>query len=234
MTHSKLERILRDPCGQRRIVLDDRPDTNQDGIDRLSELMHFSSCIGSGDPSRFSTSRGDLSIQRHARLEDDVRTSGLDPMNICLVELLCLSACRTDRHHKPGSTELCKSASFDGGIGIDHRHHYPADSGFDDSWGAGRGPFIEVTTGLERDIEGSAFGATTGLMKRENFGVGLSRPVMVSATDDAALRHDKSANHRIRAGLAASLCRETKSHGHEAEVLCGGGHRFLRATRERR
>jgi hypothetical protein len=91
-----------------------------------------------------------------------------------------------------------------------------------------------MATGFECDEEGCALGQTAGLTEREDFCVRLSWPVVVPATDDASLRHDQGADHWIRTGLAAAFRREAKSQGHEVVILSGCGHRFLRASRERR
>ena len=56
---------------------------------------------------------------------------------------------------------------------------------------------------------------------------------MISAAQDVAVLDHEGADHGIRAGLAPALRRETKGQGHEVAVRCGGGHRFLRVTRDR-
>ena len=57
--------------------------------------------------------------------------------------------------------------------------------------------------------------------------------MMVPAADDTTVLDHESADHGIRAGLTPALRREAKRQGHEVEVRGGGGHRFLRVTRDR-
>ena len=51
--------------------------------------------------------------------------------------------------------------------------------------------------------------------------------------DATTASHENRADSGIRAGLAPALRRETERQGHEVAVRCGGGHRFLRVTRDR-
>jgi hypothetical protein len=90
-----------------------------------------------------------------------------------------------------------------------------------------------VATGFERDVERRAASAWPRLVERKNFCVGLSWTVVIPAADDAAVLDHEGTDHGIRAGLAPALRRETKRQGHEVEVRCGDGHRFLRVTRDR-
>jgi hypothetical protein len=95
------------------------------------------------------------------------------------------------------------------------------------------GSLEEVATGFERDIQRRTVGAWPRLVERKNFCVGLPWSVVISAADDAAVPDHEGPDHRIRAGLAPALRREAKRQGHEVKVRCGGGHRFLRVTRNR-
>lgn len=155
-------------------------------------------------------------------------------MEIRPIKVLRFLPCHTNRHDEAGTPELGKPPPLDGRIGIDHRDHDTTYSRFDYRRDTGRGSFLVMAAGFEGNEEGCALGPTACLTKGEDFSVGLSRPLVVPATDDVLLRHDERADHRIRAGLAAPFRRETKSHGHEVTVLRGGGHRFLRESRERR
>ena len=58
--------------------------------------------------------------------------------------------------------------------------------GGDQQWHAGRGAFAVVATGFEREIEGRASRARTGLMEGQHFGVGFAGFPMVGPADDAA------------------------------------------------
>ena len=92
---------------------------------------------------------------------------------------------------------------------------------------------MEVATGFERDVENRAIGAWPRLLERKNFCVRLSWTVVKSAADDATVLDYQGADHGIRTGLSPALRRETKRQGHEVEVRCSSGHRFLRVTRDR-
>ncbi len=95
------------------------------------------------------------------------------------------------------------------------------------------GSFEEVATGFERDVENRSVGAWSRLLECKNFCVGLPWTVVIPAADDAAVLDHEGADHGIRAGLTPALRRETKRQGHEVEMRCGSGHRFLRVTRDR-
>ena len=56
---------------------------------------------------------------------------------------------------------------------------------------------------------------------------------VIPAAHDAAVLDHEGADHGIRTGLPPALRRETERQGHEVAVQCGGGHRFLRVTRDR-
>ena len=90
-----------------------------------------------------------------------------------------------------------------------------------------------MATGFKCDVERRAVGAWPRLAERKNFCVGLPRTVVISTADDASVLDDEGADHGIRTRLPPALRRETKRQGHEVEVRCSGGHRFLRVTRDR-
>jgi hypothetical protein len=71
------------------------------------------------------------------------------------------------------------------------------------------------------------------LVERENLCVRLSRTVVKSSADYATVLDYQGADHGVRTGLSPALRREAKRQGHEVEVRCSSGHRFLRVTRDR-
>ena len=123
--------------------------------------------------------------------------------------------------------------SFDRWIGVSHRYHHLSHARLNDCRHARWGSLEEVATGFERDVENRAVGAWPRLAERKDFCVGLPWTVVIPAADDATVLDHEGADHGIRAGLAPALRRETKRQGHEMEVRDGGGHRFLRVTRDR-
>src|SRR5262245_3277806 len=91
-----------------------------------------------------------------------------------------------------------------------------------------------MTTGFQGDIERGTTRAPTCMTEGKNLSVGETGTQVKSLTDDPSSIDDDGTDQWIRARCAQTLCREAKRQGHVLEFLWASGHRFLRATRDRR
>src|SRR5215204_4959364 len=160
---------------------------------------------GTRNPPGFTGQRRDLTIECHARFYCHERTFGACPVAIRSVHLFGFPAGNSDSDRDSGSPQLRDASATHERIGINRPHHDMSDTGANDGGYTGWRALIQMTAGFERHVQRRAFCQAPRLLKREDFGVRSARDVMVSLAHHPATGHYESPDHRIGAGLAASL-----------------------------
>ncbi len=149
-------------------------------------------------------------------------------MGVGPVQFFSLWPSDADGNGESGPPKRCRSLSLDQGIWIGHGDDDATDTGAKDFRNTRRSSFLEVTTGLERHIEGSALGSAAGLSKRENFRMRQAWTKMKSLPDDSAPFDHQGTDHRIGTSRTPALRRQAKGQSHIVEILLALGHRLLR------
>src|SRR6185503_6644652 len=213
-----------EPHVQRGIVRERSADPDDDGVALTPEAVSLRARLHARDPTRRPVLRGDLAVERHRRLERDMRPPQAHGGEEAAVLGAHLGASRADRHLDAARAQGLGASARHVGIGIHRARHYPRHSGVPDGPCAGRRPAVVVAR-LERDVEGGAARALARRRQRHDLGMGAARLGVKALAHDLAVADHHRAHHRIRRGQPAAPLRERERALHERQVLQGvGGH----------
>src|SRR5438477_11703049 len=137
-----------------------------------------------------------------------------------LVELFSLRGeFLSDTHVDPGFAQGGESAAGDERIRILHGGDHVLHAGGGERFDAGGRPSM-VRARLEIDVQLRAASLIAGLLEREDLGVLHAGVSVEPSADYFAAAHGPGADHRVRAGLPASLARQLQRLADVCGVHC--------------
>ena len=140
------------PHCQLRIINNDRVNANHHRITLGPEFMHqLAGCLA-GNPTGMAGYRGNIAIQSHGRLVDDIRPAAGHRSNEPPVQLTALRLKQPDINPDTGLTQNLYPLPCHLQKRIHHSHHHPLYPGRNQGIGAGRG-LAMVATGLQSHID---------------------------------------------------------------------------------
>ena len=200
-----------------RIVRQHGPDAHDDGVRGETQPVGLQSGRFARDPPGLPVRRRDLAVERHGRLERDVRPALRHRAEERAVQGAGLGLPDADRHPHARRLEPRQAAPCDlvkgVGAGRDHARH----SGPHERVRARRRA-AEVRARLEGHVAGGALRGRAGGLERHGLGVGSPGPEMSAFPDHALALDQHRPDHRVRRGPTEALRGEPEGPVHPERV----------------
>jgi len=209
------------PGGKGRVVGQDGPDPDHDGINLGPEPVDESPGGRAGHPAAVAGAGSDFPVQGHRVLGQDKRPAGGNVFKKPLVKPAGLGLVLANHDPDAPAGEGLHTPAVNQGIRVEGCDVDLGNTGLEDGVGAGRGPAV-VTAGLEGNVKGGAPGELAGLGQGNPLGVRTAGRPGRPATDNLPIPDDNSPDGRVRARRAENLAGKLKGLGHKI-----GPHRFL-------
>ena len=202
---------------QRRVVRQDGPGSDEDGVALLAKAHPVGPSLLSGDPPALAGRSPDLPVERRGPLEVDERTPRADRDEERLVEPLGALREGARLGGDSGGAEPFPALPRRPRVGVERGEDDAGDTGLDERPGAGRRPPL-VGARLQVQDDGRAPGSASRLREGDDLGVRPARPLVPALSDDLSSRgDDDGADARVRRRRIAPLLGELE------DPLEGGG-----------
>jgi len=205
------------------IVGQDGTDPHQYGIGLSAQKVNDLPRGWAGDPPRFAPRGRNLAVQRGGDLERDEWAAGDETRAVRFDQAIRLGSANADIHPKAGPAQFRQAPATNFGVRIARGGYDSPDSIRNNKRDTRRRAFIEMATGLQRDIEGSAVGSWASPAQGRNLRMRTAGTLMITVSHDTAVADDHGPDRRIRAGRPYPARGQRESLRHEALIGLSAG-----------
>ena len=200
---------------QSRVIHQQRPDADGDGIHFGAQLLHLPQRRRRADRGRLPGRCSDVPVDAHRGLRDHERPALLNRGEERRVQLPRAPGFDANGHRDSVRLEISKPSASDPRVRILDGSNHLFDARGNDAFDA-RSRATVVRAWLERADQPGAACAAAGLVEGVHFGVRRAGLLVIPVADDGAIRqHDARTDHRVGTGLPAATLGQPQRAPHQ-------------------